>query len=682
MRRNKLWVYAGTLALTAALLTGCGSATTETGTDSEVTKDISDTEEGAQIVQVTAVDGNTVTADIGEISEAGGDMPEGEGGEAPEKPEGDDNSTDGDKSDSDDKSTDGDKSEDSNAATDDSDKSEPPSGDNGEAPEKPEGDDSTTDGSDKPEMPSGDNGEAPEKPEGDNNAADGTDKSDDNSTADGSDKPEMPSGENGEMPEKPEGDDANGGQGGPGGMGGSSFTASGESLTFTLTDDTEITLEFLQGSSEGTTEDIVVGAVLEVTLDDDNNATAIIVRNLNAGGDFGGSDTVTNGTAANTIDEDSSETSVKGETYSSSGDDENALRVDGVTASLDGITVEKTGGESSNTENGDFYGANAGLLALNGATVDITNATVNTSAVNGNGVFSYGEGTTVNVSDTTIRTTENNSGGIQTTGGGTMNASNLDVETQGNSAAAIRSDRGGGTVTVDGGNYVTNGTGSPAVYCTADITVKNATLTAKASEGVVVEGKNTVSLENCDVTSSMDNTYNGDSEENIHGIMIYQSMSGDADVGEASFSAKGGSITTTVGDLFYITNTDCTIDLNNVELTLANDTFLRVEGNDSSRGWGTEGANGGDVVLSGDNQKIEGNILVDEISSLGMTLSNGSEFNGAINPDGQTGDVEVTLSDDSTWTLTGDSYVTSFDGDTANVTANGYHLYVNGEEVL
>lgn len=49
---------------------------------------------------------------------------------------------------------------------------------------------------------------------------------------------------------------------------------------------------------------------------------------------------------------------------------------------------------------------------------------------NGNGVFSYGEGTVVNISDSTIRTTENNSGGIQTTGGGTMNATNLDVETQ------------------------------------------------------------------------------------------------------------------------------------------------------------------------------------------------------------------------------------------------------------
>lgn len=495
--------------------------------------------------------------------------------------------------------------------------------------------------------------------------------------------PEKPDGEmaegdapSGEAPEKSDGEMPAAG-GTPAVSG--SFEGSGETITFILTDFTAITLEFLQGSGEGTPDDIAAGAVLEVTLDAEDNAAAVIVKNLNAGGGFGGSNEVTNGTSANTMDED---TKAEGETYSSSGDDENALRVDGVTASLTDITVEKSGGESSNTENGDFYGQNAGLLALNGAQVTIEGATVNTNAVNGNGVFSYGEGTVVTISDSTIRTTKNNSGGIQTTGGGTMIANNLDVETQGNSAAAIRSDRGGGIVEVDGGSYVTNGTGSPAVYCTADISVTDAVLTANASEGVVVEGKNSVCLKDCDVISDMDNTYNGDSDENIHCIMIYQSMSGDAAVGEASFSAEGGSITALTGDMFYITNTDCEISLKDVTFTLANDVFLRVEGNSSSRGWGTAGANGGDVVLTADVQNFTGNILVDEISSLKLTLKNATSYEGAINPDGEAGTVNVTLDEDSAWTLTADSYVTSFDGDTDNIVANGYHLYVNGEQVL
>lgn len=404
-------------------------------------------------------------------------------------------------------------------------------------------------------------------------------------------------------------------------------------------------------------------------------ATSVLEKNPKKGGGFGGSDTVTNGTAATTIN---SATEVSGKSYESSGNDENALRVDGATATLDGITVNKSAGSSSNTENGDFYGSNAGLLALNGSNVTIKNATINTSAQNGNGVFSYGEGTTVNISDSKIRTTANNSGGIQTTGGGTTNATNLDVETEGNSAASIRSDRGGGTVKVDGGTYVTNGTGSPSIYSTANISVSNATLTANHSEGVVVEGQNSVTLNNCNLTGNMKGT---DDSDNLQAVMIYQSMSGDAAVGNASFSATGGSITSKSGDLFYVTNTTTSINLSNVNLTLANDVLLRDTGNSNSRGWGTEGENGGKVTMTADNQKLEGQIIVDKISTLDLSMKNGTTYTGAINQSGAAGTVTVTLDDSSTWTLSADSYVTTLNGNISHINANGHTLYVNGVAV-
>lgn len=511
------------------------------------------------------------------------------------------------------------------------------------------------DASAPPDMPA-DNGSSdtstpPEKPD-DN----GTDTEGNTPPSDGSASADMPSGNPG---------------------GGTTFVEGTDTITFTVTDDTSITVEFLQGSEDGTIDNITVSSVLELTLDENNNATSIIVKNLQIGGGFGGSSTVTNGTSANTIDSDSE---IADEKYTSTGDDENALRVDGATVSLDGITVEKTDGESSNTENGDFYGQNAGLLALNGATVTIDNATVNTTAVNGNGVFSYGEGTTVNISDSTIRTTNNNSGGIQTTGGGTTNATNLDVQTEGNSAAAIRSDRGGGNVNATGGSYVTNGTGSPAIYSTANIAVSDATLTANNSEAVVVEGKNSVSLTNCDLTGNMTGATQ-DSEENIHCVMIYQSMSGDAALGDATFTMNGGSLTSKNGDLFYVTNTNCDITLSDVALTLANDNLLTVAGNSSSRGWGTEGSNGGNVNFTADSQTMEGNITCDSISTLNLTMKNATNFKGTINKSGTAGSVSVTIDDNSTWTLTGDSYVTTFDGDLTNINTNGYHLYVNGEQV-
>ena len=628
MKYSKLLAMGCAVVLATAGMTGCGKTTTDTTQTSEAEESESVT------AQVTAIDGNTVTADLGEMAEmqAPGD------GEAPKDGQG----PSGEKSDS----------ENTDSQNSDSENSENQK-QQGDAPEKPDG-----------EAPSGEkpDGEAPsgEKPDG-----------------------EAPSGEkpDGEAPSDNGGENSGAPNGAPDGQGQapSMFTASGESVTFTLTEDTQITVEQGSETTDGTADDIKEGSILELTLDSDNNALTVVVKNAGGpGGAPGESGDASNGTAATTIDSDSS---ADGETYSSTGDDENALRVDGATAELTNITINKTEGSSSNADSGDFYGMNAGLLAQNGATVTIKNATVNTSVKNGNGVFSYGTGTTVNISDSTIRTTGDCSGGIQTTGGGGTNASNLDVETEGNSSAAIRSDRGGGTVNVKGGTYVTNGTGSPAVYSTADISVSDAALTANNSEAVVVEGKNSVSLTDCVITGNMTGTYQDDSE-NIHNIMIYQSMSGDAEVGEASFTAEGGSITAKSGDMFYITNTDCTISLKNVAFKLANEVFLRVEGNSSSRGWGTEGSNGGDVVLNAENQEIEGQILVDEISSLKLSLTDGSTFTGSINPDGAEGTVDVTLSEDSTWTLTGDSYVTSFTGSTDNITANGYHLYVNGEQVL
>lgn len=444
-------------------------------------------------------------------------------------------------------------------------------------------------------------------------------------------------------------------------------------------------------TEDATTDDIAEGDILKITLNDDGTVDTVTIMPDGMGGgqgqSFGGSGEVTQGDAANTISEDSS---VSDTSYESTGDDENALRVDGATVTLDGITVNKTDGASSNTEDGDFYGMNAGLLVTNGASATITNATVNTSAQNGNGVFSYGEGTTVTISDSTITTTADNSGGIQTTGGGTTNASNLTVETSGNSSAAIRSDRGGGTVTVDGGTYTTNGYNSPAVYSTAAITVSDAALTANQSEALVIEGQNSIDLTDCDVVGNMSDTEGTSSSINVHNVMIYQSMSGDAEEGESSFSMTGGTLTSKNGDMIYVTNTDCTIDLSGVTVTNEDSeaNFLTVSGNDASSGWGTAGQNGGNVKMNLTDQTLSGNITVDTISTLDLTLSGSTDYTGAINivdneegGDAVDNNAVVTVEEGSTWTLTGDCTITSL-VNSGTINYNGYTITLADGTVL
>ena len=374
--------------------------------------------------------------------------------------------------------------------------------------------------------------------------------------------------------------------------------------------------------------------------------------------------------------------------YKSSSADENAISISGnIKSTLSDITVNKTG-DSDGGDNTSFYGTNSAIIAKGGANVTIKTANITTSATGANGVFSYGgsattnnsnsDGTTINISDSTITTSKDNSGGIMTTGGGIMNATNLTITTAGTSSAAIRSDRGGGTVTVDKGTYKTTGKGSPTIYSTADITVKNATLISTASEGAIIEGKNSITLENVELTDT-NNELNGQSTT-YKNIFLYQSMSGDAAEGNAVFTSKDSTITTNKGDSFYVTNTTATINLENNKIINNDSTgnFLRIQ-KDS---WGNSGSNGGTVTLNLTNQEVNGNIVVDSISKLTMKLSNDSNFKGSIN-NSKEGEVSISLDKSSSITLTGDTYIKSLtneDSTNSNINLNNYKLYVNGKE--
>ena len=374
--------------------------------------------------------------------------------------------------------------------------------------------------------------------------------------------------------------------------------------------------------------------------------------------------------SANTTSESSDSNEI-----SNFNDGEHAIEVSGKSAEYSNIKVTKTGSSSSGDE-ADFYGDNAAVFATEKATLTLSGITVNTDGTHANAVFSYGEGTTVNISDSTITTSGNCSGGLMTTGGGTMNATNLDIHTTGNSSAAIRSDRGGGTVNVSGGTYKTDGTGSPAVYSTADITVSNASLESTSSEGIVVEGKNSVTLNNVNLTANH-STHNSDKTDNLNAVMIYQSMSGDASVGLASFTMTGGTLTNKLGDVFFINNTAANVTLENVKIENqdADGFFLKA----AAAGWGTEGSNGGKVNLCLKKQTLNGDIAVDGISQLNMYMSSGTAYTGAINTDNK-GEVYVEIESGSKWILTGDSYITSLTCDADAIDLGGHKLYVGGTE--
>lgn len=635
--RNKAWVKK-TMAMmvTATMLTSVsGCASKSEGVE------LSDT---TVVAEVASVDGNVVTVTMGAISSSGssgmGMAPgngQGAGGNAPEKP--------------------------GNA-----------SGMDGQVPEKPEN-------------ASGTDGEASEKSESANGTSgDSTEKSDTQNKTE-QQMPEKPSGEqaaNGETTEKQDKDNTdsttsqnqgeqasnsknNAPQGGngnaPGGMGSSKeqFIESDTVATVHMSSKTTIKEEDKKGAT------LAVGDVVRLTIDKKGKVTEVTILDMevssaeNTGGapDMGGQSSNVSYTAEKEYSEDST---IKGETISSTGTDENAILVKDGTVSVSDAKVKRSSSDSTGGDNSSFYGVGAAVLGTGGTTY-VSNTSIDTDAAGGAGVFAYGD-SKVYVADTTINTKQDTSGGLHAAGGGSLYAWNVTATTQGESAAAIRSDRGGGTMVVDQGTYTSNGTGSPAIYCTADIAVNKAKLTANHSEAVCIEGLNSLRLYDCDLTGNM-----GDNEQNDckWNVILYQSMSGDSEVGNSTFEMVGGSLTAKAGGMFYTTNTESTFYVEDVDITYAkdNDFFLKCTGNSNARGWGSAGSNGADCNFTASKQKMEGNILWDSISNLNLYMLKGSKLTGAVVQDesnagnGGDGTCNLSVSKDSTWVVTGNSTVTN-----------------------
>ena len=374
-------------------------------------------------------------------------------------------------------------------------------------------------------------------------------------------------------------------------------------------------------------------------------------------------------------------------TYETSTADESVIKVsDGGNLTLENSTINKTGGDSSNTENSEFYGVNAGILTTKGSTTTIKNSTVTTNAKGSNSIFATGENAKVYVSDTTIKTTGSSSSrGLDATYGGYIEADNVNITTQGGSCATLATDRGEGTVIVKNSTLETNGSGSPIIYSTGDISISNTTGVANGSQMVVVEGKNSATVENSSLIASGKGN-RGDTDQ--AGIMIYQSMSGDAGTGTGNFTAKDSNLSIqsdsdyyTTAPMFFITNTDAVINLTNTILSYGSNVLISAKGTSQ---WGKSGSNGGNLTLNTNSQELYGNIQIDNISTLIINLKSSSSYIGTINGDNTAKSVTLNLDESSSITLTGDSYITALndsDSSYSNINFNGYKLYVNGTAI-
>ena len=423
----------------------------------------------------------------------------------------------------------------------------------------------------------------------------------------------------------------------------------------------------------------------------------------------------------------SDESKEKGLISSSASDLNSILVTNSGKLTLKDAIINKTGDTATSGDDADFYGVNSAVLVNTNGTLDISNVEINTDSKGSNGIFvtnseastssssgnASGDGasqggsqppeatgnggadpsgasdvsghTEATIKNVKITTHSDKSRGLDATYKGIINAENVIINTDGQSCAALATDRGEGEVHVKNSEINTgvskqSGRGSPLIYSTGNITLENSKGTSYVSQIACIEGKNSIEVTNSDLTGYAEgNRQDGSEYVDLGGVFIYQSMSGDADVGTSLFTAKNSKLSIASDSsvykdapMFHVTNTACVINLDNTELSFGSGVFLEIAGQNQ---WGTTGSNGGVAELNTDNEKIEGNVIVDEISSLNWTMKN-TEFKGAVN---STGNTTVNVAEGSTWTLTGDSTVSSL-AVKGNIEYSDYSITVNGQK--
>ena len=417
--------------------------------------------------------------------------------------------------------------------------------------------------------------------------------------------------------------------------------------------------------------------------------------------------------------------------YHTDAADTNAILVkNGGALKLADSIINKTGDTATSGDDADFYGVNSAVLVNTNGTLDISNVEINTNSKGSNGIFITNANASSSRDSSQGGQTSDAQGGVggqppEATGNGGDNSQggaggqppempsgeggqapgngggdpsgasdvsgntqatikNVKITTHSDKSRGLATDRGEGEVHVKNseintGVSKTSGRGSPLIYSTGNITIDNTKGTSYVSQIACIEGKNSIEVTNSDLTGySEGNRKDDDNYVDLGGIFIYQSMSGDADVGTSLFTAKDSKLTIPQessvykeAPMFHVTNTACVIDLKNTEFNFGSGTFLEVS---SQNQWGATGSNGGNAELNTDSEKIDGNVIVDNTSSLNWTMKN-TEFKGAVN---STGNTTLNVADGSTWTLTGDSSISSL-AVSGKIDYGSYKLTVNGK---
>lgn len=310
-----------------------------------------------------------------------------------------------------------------------------------------------------------------------------------------------------------------------------------------------------------------------------------------------------------------------------------------------------TTGNSTCTDSSSTNGLNAGIITKVESRSSFSNDTINTTGTGANGLYVIGAGSSVTIADSKITTSGIRAHGVDVTFTATATLNDMYISTTNDTASAVATDCGGGTINIDGGTLVANGYLSAGIYSTGTINVTNTTVTSTGDNGAVIDVNGIISMTN----SALSGAENGFMVHNTVGMPY-----------TATMSMNGGSITSVTGHAFF--DTAATVDI-----SISNNTTVS-----AGSGYLLYAMSHATAQLTAISETITGSIYGDATSNVTTLLQNTTTLTGAIT------NSSVSIDGSSTWKLSGTSHIDVLTDDmgvnttaltVSNIDGNGYSVY-------
>lgn len=353
------------------------------------------------------------------------------------------------------------------------------------------------------------------------------------------------------------------------------------------------------------------------------------------------------------------------------------------------ILVQKTGkakvkkaeliktGHSDSEGHSLWRGQNAALLVAPYSQATIENSTITTNGDGASGIVGSGKKVKITAKDLTIRTNNRVSQGIGAAYGAEISLKQSNISTYGSQSPALATaTKVDSSLTADGVTLRTYGQNSPLISSTG--TMKLNAINGEASNGTfgLLEGNTDVTFTNSQLKGA-------------NGFYLYQTDLGTAEKGTTKLTINQSRLTETGSTpLFTILGAKAQIKLQGNTISQPSRApFLQVlsgtgdtsDLNRAAAAINSTGNTNSQVRLQANQQAINGDILADRGSKLDIKLSQNSTFTGAINPNNSAKQASLSLSKDSVWNVTGDSYLTELNNDdstNSNIHTNGHTVKI------